>query len=96
MSAIYIVNGFTGMYEDRESWIEGAYQTHKEAMGRTDELNNRLIVLGCYDSAAIGFLGYDRCTELGDAMRGEDALFRCDYNGAHYSYERVELKKWVG
>jgi hypothetical protein len=95
MSAIYIVNGFTGVYDDREIWIEGAYQTHEEAMGRVDQLNNILIAHGCYDAVLVDGLDCDRCTELGDAMRGEDALFRCDYNGAHYSYERVELKKWM-
>ena len=95
MSEIYIVTGHTGVYEDRETWIEGAYATHEEAMGRVDQLNSRLISLGCYDAGVFDSLGYERCTDLEDAMRGDDELFRIDCYGAHYSYERVQFKKWA-
>lgn len=93
MTYVWVVTGHTGVDEDRETWIEGAYATHEEAMGRVDHLNSRLIVLGCYD-AWCDTLDVVRCDAMDDIMRGEDELFRVDYNGAHYSYEMVRRKKW--
>ena len=94
MRMIYIVTGHTGVYEDRETWIEGAYTTREEAIGRVDQLNKILESLGCYDAEMVDYLDYDRESELTTLVRNShDSNFRLEYNGAHYSYESVVMKK---
>ena len=94
MTHVWIVTGHTGVYEDAQWWIEGAYETQAEAIGRADQMNALLDALGAYDATLTDGLDYDRSTEIEDALREQDELFQCDYNGAHYSYKMVRKKKW--
>jgi hypothetical protein len=49
MRMICIVTGSTGMYEDRQEWMEGAYETREEADARAAQLNAMMDALGCHD-----------------------------------------------
>lgn len=89
MGNIYIVEGNTGEYSDRQNWFFGAFTTFAAATEAKNTLNAALKELG---------LGYDvrsnyATREKNSALfiKNYDDQFVCDYTGTEYVIHEVRL-----
>jgi hypothetical protein len=91
---VYIVQGTTGQYEDRYTWIVNIYEDHDSAVDRVDTLNE---IVNNYSPVGVDSdLLYDprRASELEVAMKEHpmgDTSFVYDYPGLHYYIETATM-----
>jgi hypothetical protein len=89
---IYIVEGETGEYSDRSSWLVSTHLSLASASKRMDFLNKQLEDrdLDMYNKA-IDTMDRERFDLLSSEMEAFDSQFRCDYTGARYSIVQAPL-----
>ena len=88
MSEIFIVEGFTGIYEDRLHWIVDAWSTEESARARIRELSGLVSPLNKLEAQR----EWAQLEQAKQGMKKHDPQFSIDTSGTHYRFITCQLK----
>ena len=91
MKKIYIVEGTTGEYEDREEWSVVAFKTKAKAKKHVKKANDWLLEKGFHRSQE---QGPDRYSQIGKNLENPyDPRMYYDYTGVEYNFYALDLEE---
>lgn len=97
MTNIYIVEGRTGQYEDKSSWIVGAFKDKNKATTFADDCNKEAQriekFLHKHDMQPCQIYCIEDEKLEKEAKHKYDSDFQMDTNGTRYRMYSVEMKK---
>jgi hypothetical protein len=88
VSQIFIIEGFTGIYEDRLHWIVDAWSSEESARARIRELTVLVAPLNRLQAQR----DWAQLENAKLAMKKHDSQFSIDTSGTHYRFITCELK----